>query len=172
MSAHPTMTLLNKFKEKRFSLVLVSIACIALALAFYYFSMADKKYPMACSANLVLSNNNENDLTANVVLNISRTKDNVLTQMSGTLRRNGIETNISRSIIFTVQDECCYTHLVTKNINISSVDNTSDEYLKPLFPVYYLKKDESANLNIIPQKNGDLIYSNGTHVYFICMNTL
>lgn len=172
MSAPPIMTLLNKFKEKKTILMLASVACILLAVAYYYFSMADKKYPMACSANLVLSNNNENDLTANVIIKISRTKDNILAQISGTLRRNGVETNISRSVFFSVQDECCYSHLVTKKINISSVDNTADEYLKPLFPVYYLKKDESANLNIYPQKNGDVIYSNGTHVYFICKNTL
>lgn len=166
------MTLLNKIKEKKALLILASIACVALAIAYYYFNTKDKKYPMACTANLVMSNNNENDLTANIVIKISRTKDNILAQLAGTLRRNGMETNISRSIIFTVREECCYSHLVTKSINISSVDNTSDEYLKPLFPVYYLKKGESANLNIYTQKNGDLIYSNGTHVYFICMNTL
>lgn len=166
------MTLLNKIKEKKALLILASIACVALAIAYYYFNTADKKYPMACSTHLVISNSNENDLTANVIIKISRTKDNILTQLAGTLRRNGIETNISRSIIFTVQDECCYSHLVTKKINISAVDNTSDEYLKPLFPVYYLKQGENANLNIYAQKNGDLLYSNGTHVYFICMNTL
>lgn len=154
------------------NLVLASIACVMALTIYYYFSQNNKLDPMACTANMVLSNENEHDLTANIILKISRTKDNILTQLSGTLHRNGIETNISRSILFTVQDECCHLHLITKKINISSVDNTADEYLTLLFPPYYLRKDESANIYIYPQENNDFLFSNGTHVYFLCMNTL
>ncbi|MEB7884611.1 hypothetical protein [Serratia fonticola] len=172
MNAYRIIKLLNKRKEMKRVLVLASIVCVLALTIYYYLSQNNKLDPMACTANMVLSNENEHDLTANIILKISRSKDSILTQVSGTLYRNGIETNISRSIFFAVQDECCYSHLITKNINISSVDNTSDEYLKLLFPMYYLRKNESANIYIYPQENNDFIFSNGTHVYFLCMNTL
>lgn len=167
MSAHPITSLLNKYKEMKVTLILTSIVCIMAIAAYYYFDSVDK-YPTACNANFVMRNENENNLTAYMVIKISRTNDKFLTQILGTLHHNGIETNISRSIYATAHNTCCYLHLVTKKINISSVDNTSDEYLRLLFPPYYLRIEESANIYIYPQKDGDFVFSNGTHVYFIC----
>jgi len=172
MNAPLITTLLNKTKEIKTILILASIVCIITAIAYTYLNTKNKSYPMACTANFVIINNNENDLMTNVIINISRTNDNILTTIAGTLRRNGIETNISRSVSFISQETCCYSQMITKSINISSVDNTNDEYLKLIFPLYYLKVNETANILVSRQSNGDYIFSNGSHIYFQCKNTL
>lgn len=159
---------LIKFSSKKKILLILILVFLLLLLSAVFFKIIGNQYKIDCNANYSIVNLLGNKKVIHLRSENNEFDNELRIRLEGVLSYNDVETNVSRTLSFKVNKRDNIMHLKTMRVLKSSADNTDDNVLEGVMPVFYIRENTEGILYVYKQKNGDYVFSTGAVPSIYC----